>query len=525
MRSGLICGSELPGECHAKNNTIYSCDGQGARPVELSECKPGTECIPRDGTPGATCGSKKCDCYGNNTVCSESFPESCGLDKNSVYRCTLSGRAEKVQDCEKGQCVQLADGAVCRDDKCKCPVDGDVCGVIFPLDCKIPTGNIYTCVKGEDPVLKEECPVGCIGTVRDFVRRISAKSAFEVTEVMDKCTKDPCKCQEKGDVCGSTFPEECKFPKDNLYECSGDGATPAEKLTCSNKGCVITTGDDVCSSCLCLDGTPTCGSVFGPECKKDNSTLYTCSRVDALPSNPTKCAWGCDVKDGPDNCNADCLCKDNNDICGSQFPTKCNYDLDSLYKCSGNGNLPSSPEDCSYGPCLVLDGDDKCTPDPCLCKEAKKVVCGKSFLDVCLLDEGMLYECPSAGATPKPIEKCEVGCEEREGDSNDVCKDPCVCTTSSKKKICGSELPKDCKADKNMVYHCPSGEGSKPLIIGHCKPGLECIREEESDDASCGSNNCECNGDKEVCSDSFPNKCRLDPNTIYKCTPRGKHLK
>ncbi|KAG0032489.1 hypothetical protein BGZ83_004435, partial [Gryganskiella cystojenkinii] len=272
-------------------------------------------------------------------VCSDSFPESCGLDKNSIYQCTSSGRAEKVQDCEKSHCVQLADGAVCRIDKCKCPVDGDVCGVIFPLDCKIPTGNIYTCVYGEDPVLKEECPVGCIGTVWDFIRRISV---FEVVEAMDKCTKDPCKCQERGDACGSTFPKECNFPKDTLYECSGNDATPTEKVKCAKDMCIPTIGDDKCEKCLC----------------------------------------------------------------------------------------------------------------------------------------------PAGGTV----------------------------------RICGSHLPEECSADSNAVYDCSAGTDTRPIEIGLCPPGVECVDGAGSNDAICGSFNCDCTGDLVVCSNAFPEKCGLQPNTIYKCT-------
>ncbi|KAG0353645.1 hypothetical protein BGX24_007214, partial [Mortierella sp. AD032] len=290
--------------------------------------------------------------------------------------------------------------------------------------------------------------------------------------------------------------------------------------------CIPTAGDDKCERdpCTCEDDNTTCGSAFPIECALDPNTVYKCAGADSKPTVEKVCETQCVEKEGPDGCGPnedECKCKDNQDVCGSQFPTRCKYDLDSLYKCSGNGSLASNPEPCSHGICLVLDGDDKCTPDPCLCKEAKKAVCGKNFDDVCLLDGGMLYECPSAGATPKPIEKCEVGCEEGEGDSGDVCKDPCVCPTSNKKRLCGSELPEGCKADKNTIYHCPDGEGSKPLIIGNCKPGLECIREELSDDANCGSINCECNGYEEVCSNTFPKKCGLDPNTIYKCTPSG----
>jgi hypothetical protein len=527
----LLCGSDLPKECNAKPNTIYHCpNGKGTKPEELTECKPGTVCNKKEGPIGAACGGKNCECPGDKEVCSTAFPDSCGLDKNAIYMCTSSGKPEKIQDCNNDEaCVILSDGAVCTKNDCKCPTDGNVCGSVFPQACKIPTGDIYSCIKGKDPVLTEDCGTGgCIATKGWSMA--AAVAVFQGAAASDKCVANPCKCQERGDVCGSTFPEECKFPKDTLYECSGNGATPTEKINCAEDMCIPTAGDDTCERdpCVCKDGDLTCGSAFPRECELDPNTVYKCVGATSIPEVEKVCDPQCVEKEGPDGCGPneyECKCKDSSDICGSQFPSRCNYSPDSLYKCSGNGSEASRPKPCSHGPCLVLDGDDKCTPDPCLCKEAKKAVCGKSFGDRCDVDEGTLYECSSAGAMPKPIEECKAGCEEGAGDSGDVCKDPCVCHTSSKKKLCGSELPEDCKADKNTIYHCPNGEGSKPLLIGHCKPGLECIREKESDDASCGANNCECNGDEDVCSNSFPEKCRLDPHTIYKCSTSGKPIK
>ncbi|GJJ74341.1 hypothetical protein EMPS_06699 [Entomortierella parvispora] len=466
-----ICGFDLPKECNAKPHIIYYCpDGKGTEPVELTECKPGTICNKKDAPIGAACGGENCDCPGDKEVCSNAFPDFCGYEKNAIYECTTSGKPMKRKNCEDNQaCVTLSDGAVCTQTDCKCPTDGDICGIFFPQACRIPTDDIYSCVKGEDPVLTRVCGVGgCIATVGSSMA--TATAVFQGASASDKCVEDPCKCQEKGDVCGSTFPSVCNFfSMDTLYGCTGNGATPTEKVKCAKDKCIVTAGDDVCDR------------------------------------NP-------------------CACEDDSAICGSAFSPKCDLDPKTLYKCDGAGSIPTMEEVCDIQ-CIVKEGPDECSPNPCICKEVKKAICGNTFNKVCGLDEDTLYECSSVGAEPKPIRKCDAGCEEGAENSDDFCRDLCVCPESKKDKICGSELPDFCKGYKNAIYHCPNGEGSKPLLIGHCEPGLECVRKEELDDATCGSRNCECNGNMEVCSDSFPKKCGLDSNTIYKCTASGRPAK
>ncbi|KAF9276271.1 hypothetical protein BGZ68_010136, partial [Mortierella alpina] len=319
-----ICGFDLPKRCNAKPNTIYYCPGgKGAEARILTECKPGTICNRKEAPIGAACGGRICECPGDKEVCSNAFPDSCALDKNAIYNCTSSGTPTKTKVCDIDEvCVMLPDGAVCNKKPCKCPTDGDICGSVFPEYCKIATGYIYSCIKGQAPIFKKGCaPGGCTATKDSLMA--AAAEVFQGAVASDQCDPDPCKCRENGDVCGSTFPETCQFHKDTLYSCTGKDATPMEKMVCSTKGCVPTAGDDVCGSCLCPDGTPTCGSVFGPECKMDNSALYTCSSADALPSSSTKCPRGCDVRDGPDKCNNDCQCKDEDNVCGSVFPAEC----------------------------------------------------------------------------------------------------------------------------------------------------------------------------------------------------------
>ncbi|KAG0043109.1 hypothetical protein BGZ83_011823, partial [Gryganskiella cystojenkinii] len=467
--TGLICGSDLPKECKAYRNSVYDCScGAGTTPKLSRHCEPGVVCRKDDASKDATCGPITCDCVGDHEVCSNVFPDSCGFDKNVIYKCTPSGKPEKKNDCQDNEsCVTLSGGAACAKNDCKCSTDGDVCGAVFPHHCRISSGDIYSCVKGEDPVLKEDCSTSkCIAT--KGYSMAAAAAVFQAATAADNCVEDLCKCQEKKLACGLTFPEDCKFSKDTLYECSAVGATPQEVERCDVDKCVISAGDNMC------DG----GS---------------------------------------------CTCKDNDLTCGSAFPTKCNLDPKTLYNCARAGSKPTVGKICPTG-CIEKEGNDECS-NICVCREAKESVCGKNFDMSCNLDDGTLYKCASSGATPTPIEKCKAGCESGGGDSGDVCKDPCVCPTSGEMRVCGSELPAECKADKNAVYYCPGGARSKPSLIGHCMPGVECVRERASDNAVCGTHNCDCVGNHEVCSDFFPSKCGLEPHTIYKCTASGKHEK
>ncbi|KAF9123311.1 hypothetical protein BG015_005338 [Linnemannia schmuckeri] len=89
------------------------------------------------------------------------------------------------------------------------------------------------------------------------------------------------------DVCGSTFPPECKdIFANRLYMCSGVDAKPEEKEKCKND-CIIQAGNDVCVENLDARAT------FPPECKDiDVNTLYKCSDADIKPDEKEKCKKG-----------------------------------------------------------------------------------------------------------------------------------------------------------------------------------------------------------------------------------------
>ncbi|KAF9964585.1 hypothetical protein BGZ70_006238 [Mortierella alpina] len=95
-----ICGYELPGALHADTETIYYCPGgSGTAPELLEICRPGLQCQKKPLPEGAVCGAATCTCFGEDEVCSMAFPDECGLEKNTIYRCTASGIPEKVLGC------------------------------------------------------------------------------------------------------------------------------------------------------------------------------------------------------------------------------------------------------------------------------------------------------------------------------------------------------------------------------------------------------------------------------------------
>ncbi|KAG0218713.1 hypothetical protein BGX33_006276 [Mortierella sp. NVP41] len=226
---GPECTSTFPPECGLPENSVVQCTSFGEIPTDPQSCSdaicvvnngddfcsgkctcPGDGASPKAAPEGAACGGTNCDCLGDHDVCAFEFPDSCGFDANAIYTCMSDGPPQKKEDCDATHaCVKLSDGAVFTTDDCKCPSDGDVCGDVFPLSCKINTGNVYTCVKGQDPVLKEDCgPGGCIAT-KDSMSATAA--AFFRAAATDTCNPDPCKCQTKELACGLTFPEDAIF--------------------------------------------------------------------------------------------------------------------------------------------------------------------------------------------------------------------------------------------------------------------------------------------------------------------------
>lgn len=186
--TGLICGGELPKECKAYKNSVYDCSGgAGTTPKLSGHCEPGVLCRKDHASEDATCGSINCECYGDREVCSGSFPAECSYEKNTIYRCTKSGKPVKVTDCKvSSTCISHSDGATCWPDECRCQKDGLACGRAFPLSCKLRIDALYRCTKGGEPVFASQCPYpdGC-----------------SLSGPPDDTCIDGCICRAAGTVC------------------------------------------------------------------------------------------------------------------------------------------------------------------------------------------------------------------------------------------------------------------------------------------------------------------------------------
>ncbi|KAF9959878.1 hypothetical protein BGZ70_008738, partial [Mortierella alpina] len=281
--SGRICGSAMPSNCSFTFNAIYDCTGgRGSRPVLQKLCLPGSTCLGH--TDGPSCGGETCDCKGDQTVCSDQFLDSCGLQKNTVYQCAPSGKPVLLQTCGVNkECVSVSDGATCASKDCKCPADGTLCGEIFPLSCQLNATSLYTCAKGGDPVFEKTClPGHCIASAASM----AAVAVFDVS-VADQCLRN-CVCSNTGFMCGATFPPECNKGKDVLYVCYQVGSIPIESERCTDGVCSVNPGDDNCGTiastpnCYCNDTITICGSKIDPSCSTllkadiDPKATYIC---------------------------------------------------------------------------------------------------------------------------------------------------------------------------------------------------------------------------------------------------------
>jgi len=151
-------------------------------------------------------------------------------------------------------------------------------------------------------------------------------------------------------------------------------------------------------------------------------------------------------------------------------------------------------------------------------------VCGSSFPPSCGLDANTAYKCTGKGTKPSDGINCEGKCIVQA--SNSGCPPPaeeCSCPTGTVAPICGFELHLSCNADPNTIYIYRDGKGSKPEPLSICKPGSVCIciKKPLPIGATCGSGTCVCKGNNEMCSESFPDKCKFKPNSVYKCTTGG----
>ncbi|KAG0026238.1 hypothetical protein BGZ82_009561, partial [Podila clonocystis] len=134
--------------------------------------------------------------------------------------------------------------------------------------------------------------------------------------------------------------------------------------------------------------------------------------------------------------------------------------------------------------------------------------CG-SKLYGCSFDPKTLYSCKAVGERPVVALRDAKVC----GGTDEG-----KCRCSSTTPVCGSQVPSDCVADPSAIYYCPKG---KYEIFQVCPPGSLC-RTPPYAEPICGFSSCDCTGTDKVCSQQFPEKCKLKKNAVYKCTDNGK---
>jgi len=152
------CGPMLPSACVANPNAIYQCANIGAAFEILSIGAPGSRCHIKPSPLGAAHGASNCNCNGTEQVCSDAFPDSCGVEANAIYKCSDDGQAVLVRKLDAREtCHPLANGILSTIVRCKCPRDGVICGEVVACECKLSPMSLYQCKKGEDPVFVEGC--------------------------------------------------------------------------------------------------------------------------------------------------------------------------------------------------------------------------------------------------------------------------------------------------------------------------------------------------------------------------------
>ncbi|KAG0291980.1 hypothetical protein BGZ96_004646 [Linnemannia gamsii] len=524
-----VCGHDLPASCAAHLNTIYICrGGKGSKPEHLSECKPGTICIKKSSPEGASCGSGTCDCKGDNEVCSNQFPDECGLEKNTIYKCTNDGKPKKVETCDDSKtCVALSDGAGCAHKDCKCPENGTSCGEIFPLSCKIKTAALYTCQKGEPPVLLKDCsPDRCSASKA----QLAAAAVFTST-ANDHCV-DKCTCDGWGQVCGSTFNPYCKLEPSTLYHCEGEGSIPKPGDVCGQGGCTVNNGNDKCNPdpCTCPGSgfDPVCGSELPSECYALPNVIYICRGGSGTKPEPlSQCNPGttCIKKPSPEGASCGsgtCDCEGDNEVCSNQFPDKCGLEKNTIYKCTRSGK-PKKVKTCKdTQACVVVSDGAACANTDCKCTE-DGTSCGEIFPLTCELKTSALYTCYKGG---DPVflkncypDRCSASKSQFAATSvfsataNDKCTDKCTCSGTG--PVCGSTFSPDCMLESSKLYKC-DGEGSTPKRGEDCGQGGCTVN---NGDDKCSKSKCTCPapGTAPICGSDLPAECYADHTKIYQC--------
>ncbi|KAG0372196.1 hypothetical protein BGX24_000583, partial [Mortierella sp. AD032] len=515
-----ICGSSLDPKCDTvvggqiDPNSIYTCSGDGQKPVKGTACTVDEVCTEELTT--TKCKSL-CTCTGPDPKCSRDFPEACHLTLG-VYKCGADGKPETTANCSAGTiCAGGAPEPLCIPPECACKNNNSRCGSSFDDKCGYEKNGLYSCNKDDHPVRAEGCGNGTCSA--------SVLPADPTHSLSDFCIQQ-CQCKEAGTtVCASTFDPICGLDSKALMNCGKLGVDPTLQVNCTLACEVKPDAPDVCKfdPCACSAAGDVCGSSFPATCTNETNTVYSCAVASALPTKNVTCADKevcLKSPAGPVCTPEDCICKDNDTHCGSTFVDACKLEKNTLYKCV-KGELPVVDHDCGLGTCSanVVAGlavfraavVDTCL-DQCACKEANVPVCSTVFDPSCNYGNKSLMDCGNAGDVPTVKEACTLSCTKQPG--SDVCTfDPCACTEA--KQTCGSTFPDSCNYERDSQYTC-SGNKALPTNKTACPTANVCLVTPTG--PVCTPPECICKDDGSHCGSTFAASCNLQSNTLYKCT-------
>ncbi|KAG0034069.1 hypothetical protein BGZ81_006264, partial [Podila clonocystis] len=493
-----VCPPDFPATCGLKEDTLYSCK-VGEKPKEFTTCMKGT--CQKDSHTCLPVVPENCFCTKTGDICGSTFPMACGLEKYSLYRCEAGQIPKLIAKCPSGSCS--AGETKCTDiDECTCEDEhmGKICGATFADQCGYNKGAVYTCKEtGKPPVdeqqcLNNNCPAGS----------------------KDCSSIDKCGCTKTGQLCGSAFPAECGYKNDSLYFCADEGDMPKEFDTCNGRGCPATANACNPDPCLCKVSGQICGATFPKECRLEEAALYFCPAKEQkpkfiqncpsnlCPANATQCDKG----------GIDCGCKRAGQICGSTFDGSCGWDKDTLYYCASKDATPQPIRVCKRDSCPP--GRQTCdTLLDCTCKEPGRP-CGKSFRSGCNYEPDVKYHCGQAGDTPAMLTRYPPGeCEE--GDDEYTDRDPCACPGTG--LTCGSVLKNfynctEFPLKDNSIYSCKAEE--YPVLVEDCPAPEYCVP--LSPNPECRADPCSCSEEgKTVCGGSMNSRCGLKTDVEYVC--------
>ncbi|KAG0025685.1 hypothetical protein BGZ82_009892, partial [Podila clonocystis] len=552
--SNAACGNSFPDPCNLDKTSLYQCTGSKGtnpiNPINLTKCKSG-ECNPAMGPNACT---DPCKCKDSKVTCGNSFPDSCNLDRTSLYQCSGGKGTDPVNpvNCTTSRCIPVAGGPDgCKPEPpvdCKFNAKEDICGKVFKADCNYDKEILYSCTgSGVNPTARPKCDKGC--TI--------------IPTGDDKCFDD-CVCPDSKVQCGKTLPPNCGFSTTDIYNCSADcggtdctcfgnktvcssqfpdsctdSGTPIKERTCDiGKECATNPSGTTCGDCKCPNDGIICGTAFGPSCKIVAHALYKCTKggdpvlgKSCLPGTCTssiassKAAAMFQAKAIEDKCVDPCTCPDTGLICGKLFNETCSQDATAIYQCNTVGGTPALKVKCPDGKCTVTPGDDHCGVKPdilpqCYCNDTTPM-CSSSLDPLCAktlkvdnVDPKQVYTCTGGkGSLPQPGELCKEDsfCNSQPAPIGAICKPLCNCTGTETK--CSSTFTPICKLPPQGVYNCNCN--GTVQVVQACT-GTE-ICAPSGNTSVCILPECVCKDGLAHCGSFFPDTCKLEKETLYQC--------